>query len=111
MVLILVVIAWLYVTLMMAVAEATAINGTVLGALITFVVYGLIPMGIILYIFGTPARKRARKAREALAEREWQATQDTEAKAAEASGVEPGGHSEAATAAETALIAPVRKEP
>ena len=109
MVLILVVIAWLYVTLMMAVAEATAINGTVLGALITFVVYGLIPMGIILYIFGTPARKRARKAREALAEREWQATQ--KANAPVASGVEPGGHGEAATTAETALIAPVRKEP
>ena len=57
-------IAWLYVTLMMAVAEATASNGTVLGAVITFVLYGLLPLGILLYIMGTPGRRRAIKARE-----------------------------------------------
>ena len=57
-------IAWLYVTLMMAVAEANASNGTVLGAVITFVLYGLLPLGILLYIMGTPGRRRAIKARE-----------------------------------------------
>ena len=60
----LVLIAWLYVTLMMAVAEATSPMGTVLGAVMTFVLYGLLPMGIVGYILGTPARKRAIKARE-----------------------------------------------
>ena len=52
-------IAWLYVALMMSVAEATNSNGTVLGAVITFVLYGLLPIGIILYFMGSPARRRA----------------------------------------------------
>ena len=58
----LVMLAWLYVTLMMAVAEALSPVGTVLGAAITFILYGLLPMLIVGYILGTPARRRARKA-------------------------------------------------
>ena len=58
-------IAWLYVALMMAFAEATNSNGTVLGAIITFVLYGLLPIGLMLYFMGTPARKRALREREA----------------------------------------------
>jgi len=58
-------IAWLYVSLMMAVAEATNSNGTVLGAIVTFVLYGLLPIGLILYFMGAKGRKRAIKAREA----------------------------------------------
>ena len=54
----LIAIAWIYVVLMMAVAEATSSQGTVLGAVITFLLYGLLPLGIVLYIFATPARKR-----------------------------------------------------
>ena len=61
----LIVIAWTYVTLMMAVAEATSPTGTLLGAIITFVLYGVLPMGILVYILGTPSRKRAIKARDA----------------------------------------------
>jgi hypothetical protein len=60
----LIAIAWIYVVLMMAVAEALSTQGTVLGALITFVMYGLLPLALVLYIFGTPARKRARKLAE-----------------------------------------------
>lgn len=60
----LVVIAWVYVVLMMAVAEATATNGTVLGAIFTFILYGMVPLAIVIYIMGTPNRKRAIKARE-----------------------------------------------
>ena len=60
-------IAWLYVTLMMAVAEATNPSCTVLGALITFVFYGLGPVALLLYLMGGPARRRAIKAREAVA--------------------------------------------
>ena len=41
-------IAWLYVALMMAVAEATSSQGTVLGAFFTFVLYGLMPIGLLL---------------------------------------------------------------
>jgi hypothetical protein len=65
----LVVIAWLYVALMMAVAEATNTNGTVLGAVFTFVLYGLAPVALVVYLMLTPARRRALRAREA-AERE-----------------------------------------
>ena len=58
-------LAWLYVALMMAVAEANHSNGTVLGAVVTFVLYGLLPVSVVVYIMGAPARKRAIKAREA----------------------------------------------
>lgn len=58
-------IGWLYVALMMSVAEATNSNGTVLGAVFTFLLYGLLPVGLLLYFMGTPARKRAIRAREA----------------------------------------------
>lgn len=61
----LVVIAWLYVALMMAVAEATNTNGTVLGAVFTFLLYGLIPVALVVYLMSTPARRRALKEREA----------------------------------------------
>ncbi|MFZ2124508.1 MAG: hypothetical protein WA012_04255 [Rhodoferax sp.] len=57
-------IAWLYVAALMAVAEATHSAGTLLGGIITFVLYGLLPMALVLYVMGTPARRRAIKARE-----------------------------------------------
>lgn len=92
MVLILVVIAWLYVTLMMAVAEASAINGSLLGAVITFVLYGLLPVSIIVYVFSTPVRKRMRKAREEQAMRQWEQEQQEKAAVSAAnSAVEPDG--------------------
>ena len=56
---------WLYVALMMAVAEATNDNGTVLGGVITFVLYGLGPVLLVLYLMGSPARRKAIKANEA----------------------------------------------
>jgi hypothetical protein len=57
----LIAIAWMYVVLMMAVAEAVSSQGTVLGAFFTVVLYGLLPLGILLYIMGTPQRRRALK--------------------------------------------------
>jgi hypothetical protein len=57
-------IAWLYVTVMMAVAEATNTTGTVLGGIVTFVLYGLLPVGLVIYLMGAPARGRAIKAKE-----------------------------------------------
>jgi len=56
----LVAIAWFYVALLMAAAEATSSQGSLLGACITFVLYGLLPIGIVLYVMGTPHRRRAR---------------------------------------------------
>ncbi len=60
----LVAIAWMYVVLMMAVAEALSSQGTLLGALLTFGFYGVLPLGLVLYILGTPMRRKARRAAE-----------------------------------------------
>ena len=94
-------IAWLYVTLMMAVVEANSPNGTLLGAFFTLLLYGLLPIGIVLYIMGTPARKRAIRAREA--------AEHAAQRAASAANLNPGapdgdGHAPADA------VAPVRKE-
>ena len=58
----LVAIAWMYVVLMMALVEALSPQGTVLGALFTFALYGLLPLGIVMYLMGTPMHRRARMA-------------------------------------------------
>ncbi|QLA80060.1 hypothetical protein EXV95_05030 [Acidovorax sp. JMULE5] len=118
----LIVIAWTYVTLMMAVAEATSSNGTVLGAVITFALYGLLPMGILVYILGTPSRKRAIKAREAAEQAAYDAEQAAAAAAnpaqlapaalaALAASAAPDAGSEAPARAEGPAVAAVRKEP
>ena len=60
----LVAIAWLYVALMMAAAEATHVNGSLLGAAITFLLYGLGPVALVLYVLGAPARRKAIRQRE-----------------------------------------------
>ena len=61
----LVIIAWIYVVLMMSVAEATNTNGTLLGAIVTFFLYGVGPAALLGYLMGTPARNRANKKRAA----------------------------------------------
>jgi hypothetical protein len=101
----LVLIAWLYVTLMMAQAEATSPTGSVLGAVVTFVLYGLLPMGIVGYILGTPARKRALRAKALAEQASEQAPADAPASA------EPDAGSHAPAAAQGSAVAPVRKEP
>jgi len=101
----LVVIAWLYVTLMMAFAEATNPEGSVLGAIVTFLLYGLGPMALVVYLMSTPARKRKIKAREAAELAAWQAAQAQPPTSAEP---DAGGH--APGAAEPPGVAPVRKE-
>lgn len=97
----LVLIAWFYVTLMMALAEATSPTGSLLGAFVTFALYGLLPMGILGYILGTPGRKRKIHARE-MAERA------AAAQAAASAEPDAGGHAPAASEGEA--VAPVRKE-
>ena len=51
----LIVIAWLYVTLLMALAEAFSSQGSVLGAIITFLLYGALPMSLVVYLWGAPS--------------------------------------------------------
>ncbi|HET7793420.1 MAG TPA: hypothetical protein VFL64_08550 [Rhizobacter sp.] len=60
----LVAIGWMFVVLMMAAAEAMSPIGTVLGALITLLLYGVLPLSIVLYVMGAPMRRRARRAAE-----------------------------------------------
>ena len=104
-------IAWLYVAFMMAVAEATNTTGSVLGAIVTFVLYGLVPVLLVVYLMATPARKRAIKARElqeALQQRESANLEAPDAPPARS--VEPDAGRHATTAAQSGSIAPVRKE-
>jgi hypothetical protein len=95
----LIAIGWMYVALMMAVAEATSPIGSVLGAVITFLMYGVGPVALVLYILGPPARKRVRKQREAEELAAWEQAQA-------ASGQPDAGGQAAADA-----VTPVRKEP
>ena len=78
----LIVIAWMYVVLMMSVAEATSSTGTLLGALVTFVLYGLGPVALVVYLMSAPARNKAIKK---------QATEETAQQAARMeAAIEPG---------------------
>lgn len=58
-------LAWLYVVVMMAAAEAISPQGSVLGAFITLIFYGALPIALILYFMRAPSRRRAARAREA----------------------------------------------
>ena len=107
-------IAWSYVTLMMAVAEATNSDGTLLGALMTFVLYGLLPVGLVLYFMATPARRRARQAAEAREAQLLAAVTEPQAEPAAQAATSPSPASDAPDAsglAATDAVAPVRKEP
>ena len=94
-------LAWLYVALMASVAEAGSTGGSLLGAFITFMFYGLLPVGILGYILLTPARKRALRAREAAEQAQAAAAAD----GASASAPDAGGQPTADP------VAPMRKEP
>jgi hypothetical protein len=101
----LVVIGWLYVVLMMAVAEASNTTGTVLGAIVTFILYGLLPVVLVVYLMRTPQRRKENKAREAAEDAQRRAAAQL---AAASDQPDAGGHAPAA--AEPTGIAPVRKE-
>ncbi|OIN91707.1 MAG: hypothetical protein AUJ20_10205 [Comamonadaceae bacterium CG1_02_60_18] len=92
-------LGWLYVALMMAVAEATSSTGTVLGAVITFLFYGLLPVALVVYLMGAPSRARTIKAREQ-AEAFAAHSTTTSGQAPDAGGKAPGDP-----------VAPMRKEP
>lgn len=54
-------IGWLYVTLLMAATETSITAGV-----LTFLFYGLAPLALLLWLMGTPQRRRNRLSREVL---------------------------------------------
>lgn len=95
-------LAWMYVVSLMTLAEATDPQGSVLGAVITFLFYGLGPLALVMYLLGTPARRKARQAAEA---RQAAAAEDPAPDSA--TGVEP----DAGSLPAGAPVSPERKEP
>jgi hypothetical protein len=119
----LIIIAWIYVVLMMAVAEGTSTTGTVLGAIVTFLLYGVGPAGLVAYLMGAPARnKRNKKRREeaelAFAQQASPAPEQAAASASDLASIHPDAAGHAASSAEAVAeavaidssVAAVRKE-
>ncbi len=105
----LVVIAWMYVVLMMSVAEATHPTGTLLGAFITLVLYGVGPLALVVYLMRAPARRKAIKAREAAEA----TTVNPDVHGIDSFAPDAGGHAASgpeAVAVDT-RVPPVRKKP
>lgn len=98
----LIVIAWLYVTLLMALAEAFSSQGSVLGAIITFLLYGVLPMSLVVYLGGTPLRRREIRRQE-------QAQEVQSGPLASPFQPDAGGH--AAGLPEDPAVASVREKP
>jgi hypothetical protein len=92
----LIVIAWLYVTLLMGLAEAFSSQGTVLGAIITFLFYGVLPMSLVVYVMGTPLRRKERLRKASLE--------------TQASRLEPDASGHASGLSEDQTVPTVRKE-
>lgn len=95
----LVALAWMYVVLMVAVAEAMSPAGTAVGVAFTVIGWGVLPLSVVLYILSTPARRRARQAAQAAAEAQ-----------AAASGPTSGPQPDAGSHAAGDPVAPERKE-
>jgi hypothetical protein len=53
-------IAWLYVVLLMSLTETSWVAG-----ISTFFFYGVFPLSVLLYLIGTPQRRRNRQKHEA----------------------------------------------
>lgn len=66
-------IAWLYVALLVAVADTTVVGGV-----LTFLFVGLGPLALFLWLFGSPSRRRRQRRAE-------------QAAAAEAAPEDPSG--------------------
>ncbi len=100
----LVAIAWLYVVVMMALAEALSPQGSVLGAFFTLVLYGALPVVVVLYIMGAPHRRRARVAIERAERAERAGTADPAGDGSAPAPPDGGGQPP------RDAVAPVRKE-
>jgi membrane protein implicated in regulation of membrane protease activity len=98
----LVAIGWMFVVVLMAAAEAMNPIGSVLGAIITLLLYGVLPVTLVMYLLGTPARWQSRRKAEQAELAELRA-----AAARSVASIAPDGGGHAAGDA----VAPVRKEP
>jgi hypothetical protein len=101
-----IVIAWIYVTFMMGVAEATNTNGTFLGAIVTFILYGILPSALMVYLMRAPQRNKARKAKEAA----WVIQKNPE-NSQSALTVEPDASGHSTRVPPNSSVPPVGKEP
>lgn len=88
-----VLLAWGYVVVLMALTAAWSPDGGLWAALRVLVGYGLLPMALFVYIAGSPLRRRA--ARRA-------------AQTSASDAPDTGGH--ASAGAENSSIAPVREK-
>lgn len=61
-------IAWMFVVLLFAAAEATSPQGSLLGAAFTLLGWGVLPLSVVLYILATPARKARLRRQQSLAD-------------------------------------------
>lgn len=111
----LIVIAWMYVVLMMSIAEATNTTGTILGALVTFFLYGVGPVALLVYLMGAPARSKALKQRQAQAHAAYLAGERENASPGTAASLPPDAHGHATGGAQAIApatsVAPVGKKP
>ena len=55
-----IIIAWLYVVILMSMTEHTVIAGVM-----TFLLYGVLPLSVVVYLLNPPARRARRTAAEA----------------------------------------------
>lgn len=90
----LIALGWIYVVLLMAAAEWMSPHGTGVGALAIMLLYGALPLALVLYIRAAAMRRRARRRGDAAPAH------------AEASRLDPDGRSVPARDA----VAPVREE-
>jgi predicted permease len=61
---VIIVIGWLYVTILIAANEATLVSG-----IISFLFYGALPCGLLIYFAGSRVRRERQKYREMMAEK------------------------------------------
>lgn len=59
-----IVIGWLYVTVLVAANEPTLVAG-----IVSFLFYGALPCGLLLYFAGSKVRRERRRFREMMAEK------------------------------------------
>ena len=100
-------LAWIFVVLLMVAAEASSTQGTLLGALVTLLLYGVLPLSIVLYVLGTPGRRRARLLAETAAEQTAARTTAATASTGHASSADGDAGSQAPGAA----VASEREKP
>lgn len=60
-----VIVAWIYVVLMAAIVEAVGSGGSLLGATMTLLFWGVLPATIVAYLMGSSSRRAAQRAAQA----------------------------------------------